>query len=118
MEAEHYDWYAVRCVFVVSRPASSDGSTYEERITLWHATTADRAIERAEVEALEYAAAIDDAPDTFLGFSQSYRLADVPADGAEIFSLMRDSDLDPSAYLSRYFDSGTERHHHIHAQSE
>jgi hypothetical protein len=31
-----------------------------------------------------------------------------PADGAEIFSLMRDSDLAPEDYLDSFFDTGTE----------
>ncbi len=107
--AEQVDWYAVRCVFAVGNPHATDGNTYEERITLWRAQSAEQAIERAEVEAAEYAAASDNTPDTFLGLCQSYRLIDVPADGAEVFSLMRGSDLSPPAYLSRFFDSGTER---------
>ena len=116
--AEQVDWYAVRCVFAVSNPPATGGNTYEERITLWRALSAEKAIERAEVEAAQYAAASEDTPDTFLGFSQSYRLFDVPADGAEIFSLMRDSDLDPDAYLSRFFDDGTEHQQHMEDPAE
>ena len=34
------------------------------------------------------------------------------ADGAEIFSLMRDSDLDPEDYLDTFFDTGEEHESH------
>jgi hypothetical protein len=70
--------------------------------------SADAAIERAEQEALEYAAAIDDAPYEYLGFAQAYQIFDVPENGAEVFSLIRDSPLSPDDYLSTYFDTGTE----------
>jgi len=29
--------------------------------------------------------------------------------GAEVFSLLRESDLEPDAYLDAFFDTGTER---------
>ena len=102
-------WYAVRCVFTVGWPPEAVGKTYEERITLWRAASADDAIARAEAEALEYAAAIEEEPSTYLEFAQAYQLSDDPGDGAEIFSLMRDSDLDPDGYIDRFFDTGTER---------
>jgi hypothetical protein len=101
-------WYAVRCVFSVESPPRIGGQIYEERVTLWQASTADEAIERAETEARQYAAAIEDSPSMYLGVAQSFRLFDSPGDGAEVFSLMRTSDLGPSAYLDAYFDSGTE----------
>ena len=102
-------WYAVRCVFSVGWPPEAAGSTYEERITLWQAATADEAVSRAEAEARAYAAEIEDAPSTYLGLTQSFELVDEPADGAEVFSLMRTSPLQPSAYLDACFDTGSER---------
>ncbi|SDY88830.1 protein of unknown function [Modestobacter sp. DSM 44400] len=103
------NWYAVRCVFAVGWPPEAAGRTYEERITLWQAGTVEEAIERAEAEAQQYAAAIDEAPSTYLGLAQSFHLLESPSDGAEVFSLMRTSDLKPSAYLNGYFDTGGER---------
>jgi len=82
---------------------------YEERITLWLAASAEEAIERAEAEAREYAGTIEESPDSYLGIAQSYRLVDAPADGAEVFSLMRSSALEPDEYLDTFFDTGTER---------
>jgi hypothetical protein len=102
-------WFAVRCVFAVGWPPEAVGETYEERITLWRAPSAEEAIARAEAEAVEYAAVIEDGPSTYTGLAQCYRLVDEPGDGVEVFSLMRNSTLEPAAYLDRFFDTGSER---------
>ena len=102
-------WFAVRCVFASGWPPDQRTPVYEERITLWRAPSAEVAIERAEAEARKYAGTIEDSSDTYLGLAQSYRLVDSPADGAEVFSLMRSSALDPDEYLGTFFDTGTER---------
>lgn len=102
-------WYSVRCVFAVGWPPEAVGETYEERITLWRAQSAEEAVARAETEAKEYAATIEDGPSTYTGLAQCYRLDDEPGDGAEVFSLMRDSKLSPDDYLDRFFDTGSER---------
>jgi hypothetical protein len=92
-------WYSVRCVFF------HEESHYEERITLWNVDSFDEAIKRAETEAREYAANLG-AP--YLGLAQAYWLPDEPRDGAEVFSLIRASDLEPAAYLNGFFDTGEE----------
>ena len=102
-------WYSVRCVLALGWPPEAAGETYEERITLWRASSAKEAIARAEAEALDYAAVIEESPCTYTGLAQCYRLVDEPGDGAEVFSLMRDSKLEPDAYLDRFFDTGSER---------
>jgi hypothetical protein len=94
------DWFGVRCVF------HDPEGTYEERITLWEADTFDEAVILAEAEATEYAA---DVGSTFLRFAQAYVMPEGPGQGAEVFSLLRDSDLDPDAYLDAFFDTGAER---------
>ena len=60
-ESPGAEWDAVRCVFRTQgkkpwgptdlKPGTS---SYEERVTLWRATSAGAAIELAEAEALEY----------------------------------------------------------------
>ncbi|MEK8108219.1 hypothetical protein NKG94_31080 [Micromonospora sp. M12] len=65
---------------------------YEERVTLWCATSCDAAVALAEAEASEYAEGIDRV---CLGFAQVYYLFDEPGHGTEVYSLMRDSDLPP-----------------------
>ena len=105
--SESLSWFAVRCVFRNAWPPEAQAA-YEERITLWQAVSFETAIERAEQEALEYAALIEDSPAEYLGLAQAYHLFDAPADGAEVFSLIRASRLSPESYLSTYFDTGTE----------
>jgi hypothetical protein len=84
---------------------TAEEAAYEERITLWQAATAEDAIELAEADAEEYAEILGSE---YVGLAQSYRLSDVPGHGAEIFSLIRRSTLDPSDYVDRFFDTGTE----------
>ena len=98
------DWFAVRCIFEIS--ANSTSRTYEERVTLWKAASAAEALARAESEAEGYAAGVEG--NAYLGLAQSYHLFDEPGEGAEVFSLMRDSELGPSEYISRFFSVGTE----------
>lgn len=95
-------WFAVRCFFRVQV------TWYEERVTLWRASGHDEAIELAEAEALEYARILQM---TYLDLSQSYKLSDdedPSRPGAEVFSLFRESGLQPSEYLERFFDTGKE----------
>lgn len=91
------DWYAVRCIIRFEPQPGSAGATYEERITLWRADSFDHAVERAERDARDYASTTAGSPESYLGFAPAYHLADVPGDGAEVFSLMRDSRRKPGA---------------------
>lgn len=83
---------------------------YEERITIWQASTIDEAIRMAEAEAEQYAGITGEPVDVYLGLAQAYDLADPPGHGTEVFSLMRDSQLDPGQYLDQFFDTGFEKH--------
>ena len=104
------DWYAVRCVFRSAWAEAEDAlppdeHLYEERVTLWQASSAEEAIALAEDEAAEYA----DDDDEYLGLAQAFLLFDSPGHGAEVFSLMRSSRLEPDDYLDAFFDTGAER---------
>lgn len=106
---ESSGWVAVRCIF---RSELDGTSQYEERITLWRTTSMDEAIARAEADAHEYVALLSTPPadpHEYVGLAQAYLLADTPGDGAEVFSLIRDSDLTPEDYLDAFFDTGAER---------
>ena len=93
----------MRCVL---RFPGDPESTYEERITLWRDRDMEQAIALAEAEARDYAAAVDAE---YAGMAQGYQLEAEPGHGAEVFSLMRDSDLDADAYLDTFFDTDGER---------
>lgn len=97
-----HGWSSVRCVF----RTAFEPTTYEERITLWKTSDLQLAIERAEKEAEEYAANVGAE---YLGYAQAYGGTEEPVDGAEIFSLMRESNLDPEEYVDAFFDTGGER---------
>ena len=81
---------------------------FEERITVWHAASADDAIALAESEATEYA----DGIGRYLGLAQSSEMSDEPRIGTEIYSLIRTSDLADDAYLTAFFDTGSEHQRH------
>ncbi|WP_068828062.1 hypothetical protein [Pseudomonas sp. BMS12] len=100
------DSYSVRCIFRWEpRQRQKAKHTYEERITLWQAESLDQAIELAEQEAEIYAS--DDME--FLGYSQAYALFEpLPGNGVEIFSLLRDSNLEPEEYIDAFFDTELE----------
>lgn len=92
-------WFTVRCII------RHDGA-YEERVTLWMAGTFDGAIALAESEATEYAEMLGH---TYCGLAQSYSLPEsTPGHGSEVFSLFRESDLEPNEYLNQFFDTGAE----------
>ncbi len=99
-------WYSVRCV--IRFDDGGPTSTYEERITLWRAPSPDEALEMAEAEVAVYVGELDHAE--YTGFAQSFNLfaGHTIGHGDEIFSLMRDSDLDPEDYLDTFFDTGAE----------
>ncbi len=93
-------WYSVRCHFRV------DERHYEERITVWQAVGFDEAIDLAEAEAAAY------TDGEYLGSCDCFHLSDAgmqASQGAEIYSLVRASDLDPDTYLRTFFFTGSER---------
>ena len=79
---------------------------YEERITIWVADDIDEAIKLAEQEAESYADSIDAE---YLGLAQGFSLFEkIESSGTEVYSLLRESNLEPEKYLDRFFDTGDE----------
>ena len=101
-EASDPKWFSVRCVF---QSRVDGGFAYEERVTLWQADGIDDAIGLAETEAGAHAEAGDVE---YTGMAQAYWLVTPPASGSEVFSLVRESELDSDEYLDRFFDTGRE----------
>jgi hypothetical protein len=101
-------WYGVRCFF---RWSQDVGQSYEESVSVWRAASSDEAIVKAEAAAGDYAASCDGE---YLGLAQAFFVGDEELinDGTEVFSLIRNSDLAPDNYLTRFFDTGTERQGH------
>jgi hypothetical protein len=99
---DEQSWYGVRCVF-----RHRELGVYEERVTLWTAGSLDEAIARAEAEAGEYCAALGETE--YTGFAEAFRMDGVPGVGAEVFSLMRESELPSGAYVGKFYATGRER---------
>ena len=80
---------------------------YEERLVVVRARSQNQAIRVAEREARAYAKGLTSVK--YLGFVEVFELfARALRSGAEVFSLMRSSNLAPAGYLSRFFDDGSE----------
>lgn len=103
-------WYGAKTIYQVLGLASdgtNDNKLYEERVVILRAASFDDAIDKAEKEAGNYAA---EREMKYLGFVSVFKLFDEEiADGAEVYSLMRESELDANAYLDRFYDDGSER---------
>ena len=95
-------WYSVRCVF---QTRSGDGFSYEERVTLWQSDGIDEAIAMAEIEAGGHAEA---TRAEYTGMAQAYWLPAPPSTGTQVFSLVRESELESDDYLDQFFDTGRE----------
>jgi hypothetical protein len=107
INTDEQPWYAVRSVFASTSGLDDSTRHYEERITIWQVANFDEAMERAEAEAEEYVEGTD--KDYLVDFGQAFHLFDAPVNGAEVFSLIRDSELAPEQYLSTFFNTGEER---------
>jgi hypothetical protein len=103
--------YSTRAIFVCPNCPRKKKYAYEERITVWEAKTQRIAIRRGEAEAKRYAKSVGSR---YLSFIQSYWLFEnLPADGIEVFSLIRESDLPPKKYIDAYFYTGSEKERSI-----
>jgi len=67
----------------------------------------DNAIEKAEIEAANY---VEGSNLTPLEHFSAYEIFDETiGNNSEVFSMIRDSDLEPETYISTFFDTGEER---------
>ncbi len=101
-------WFGARCVFRCRSPKPPEGGEcYEERIIVLRAVSFSHAFFRAEEDARRYAVEVDAE---YIDYVDVYELSeDDLGDTAEVFSLLRDSDLGPKEYLARHFETGRER---------
>ena len=97
-------WFSARTVYEHDKPG--DG-LFEERIVVLRAGGFDEALERAEVEAVAYGEAVGCV---YTGYVSVFELVEETlGDGSEVFSLMRDSDLNAEEYIDRFYTTGDER---------
>ena len=95
-------WYAARCIFLHAEAERGPKQMYEERIVLIRANSDGEAIERAEKEAQEYCRDLDGCE--YLGYVNCFHLYNgTLANGAEIFSSMQRSSVEPIEYLDLHY---------------
>jgi hypothetical protein len=95
-------WYAAKSIFLHAETKRGHKQMYEERVVLLRARSFDEAISRAEKEAEEYCNDLDGCK--YVGHVDVFHLPEREiADGAELFSSMRRSDLKPEEYLNQFY---------------
>ena len=101
--------YGVRSVFDCPKEEFNTlAYLYEERVTVWKADDIDAALDRAIDEAKSYA---DANGFTYSGLAQAFWMfSRIDVNGVEVFSLLRESDLEIEQYLDSFFSNGHERH--------
>jgi CMP-N-acetylneuraminic acid synthetase len=107
---ETHEWYGARSIYeLIGRgPQENGGRLFEERVVLVKASSLEEAINEAEQEALAYAN--EDSGFIYLGYVNVYKLTDTRIKNkTEVYSLMRESALEPQEYIDRFFDTRLER---------
>ena len=94
-------WYSVKCLFHhPTRKADGEDFLYEERVTLWRAESFEAAHRLAEEEARHYAT---ESKCVFVASTDSFHLFEEEIlSGAEVYSSMRGSNLQPGIYRKTF----------------
>ncbi|RYD35820.1 MAG: hypothetical protein EOP85_18725 [Verrucomicrobiaceae bacterium] len=98
---EPVKWYSVKCLLHhPTRVRVGETYLYEERITVWKASSFEEAEEKAKVEAQQYAA---EADAVLVGPTDSFHLFDEQlVEGTEVYSTMRGSNFEPDSYENTF----------------
>jgi hypothetical protein len=110
-------WYSVKCLFHhPTRKAADEDFLYEERITLWRASSFEEAHRLAEEEARQYAS---EAKCVFVASTDSFHLCDGElSPGTEAYSAMRGSNLQPATYRSTFCVTSRDRLKPLHSDEK
>jgi hypothetical protein len=102
-------WFSAKGLFRHGSLSKRSGKqVYEERIVLFRAGDFHEAIALADAEARQYAADLEAAE--YLGYVDVYELEpDSLGHEAEVYSLMRSTELNPEEFITRYHADGTQR---------
>lgn len=95
-------WYGVRCVF-----RHRELGVYEERLTLWRASSLDEAVSRGELEAHEYCADLDGVE--YTDFAEAYRMFGEPGRVPRSSPSCGRAGCPCGDYVGRFFATGAER---------
>ncbi|RYD25740.1 MAG: hypothetical protein EOP87_23895 [Verrucomicrobiaceae bacterium] len=108
MKKQPEEWYSVKCLLHhPTRAKDGDMYLYEERVTVWKATSHREAEEKARVEASTYAV---EADAVLVNPTDSFCLFDGElGEGTEVYSLMRGSNLTPDFYENTFCVTSRDR---------
>lgn len=104
------EWYGARTVYNVGK-TNTKLNLYEERVVVLKAISFSDAILKAEKEAQDYADS--DSEVKYLGYVNVFKLFDDKIkNNTEVYSLMRENNLEENEYLDNFFDTGLEKTKH------
>lgn len=105
------DWYSVKCLLHhPTRKKEDEAFLYEERTTLWKADSFDAAYLKAEREAVAYAI---ESHSVFVQPVSAFKLFDeIVAEGTEVDSTIRGSNLSPVMYRDTFCNTVLDRATH------
>ena len=107
MSEDSLRWFGIRTIYRSQQSDTEFTYSYEERVVVFSAYSIEAAIELAERESQDY---IDGTDEIALDFLDVFEIYDGQiSNGTEVFSLIRDSNLESDEYLSTFFDTGNER---------
>lgn len=99
-------WYGVRLVYQL---IGESGNSFEERILIIRAVDFDSAIERAEQISRD---SYENESTIYCNYAMAFHIFDenggALGEGVEVFSLIRNSDLDVKDYIDRFYNTGDE----------
>lgn len=107
---ENKEWYGAKMIFKhIGVSNCVKKNLYEERIILVQAVSFNDAIKEAELEATEYISYDDSTK--YLEFVNVFKLDEEDKIGnrTEVYSIMRESDLESNDYLDKFYDTGFEK---------
>ena len=101
------EWFGAKTIYRYSEGTAK--GCFEERVVLFKAQGFTQATRAAEAEARQYAKDVGGCK--YLGFVDVFQISEKTrtGHGTEVYSLMRESRLNPRKYLNRFHDTGNER---------
>ena len=105
-----YEWFGAKTLYshVGLAGPKSKKKVYEERVVVFRARDEDEAMALAEEEARKYVANLKNT--RYMGYVMLYiTMENVIRSGTEVYSLMRQTDLKPRAFMGRYHDAKSAR---------
>lgn len=98
-------WYGVRMLYQLT---GTSKQAYEERVMIVRADDGADAVQLAEQLSKSY----ESDTTKYLGDAMAFHIFDENGPclgpGTEVFSLIRESELEPNAYVGRFHDTGNE----------